>query len=149
MDKASIAGLTATLLHYLRGEALTKVPVWRMIATPLADIERRARHWMRAIGHGARVVDGRSMIGGGSLPEEGLPTKLLALPGEGVRVTEVAGRLRLGSPAIVGRIEHDALLLDPRTVRPDEDRALIAAINGTLDRSAVPSENSGPPTSDL
>jgi L-seryl-tRNA(Ser) seleniumtransferase len=149
MDKASIAGLTATLLHYLRGEALTKVPVWRMIATPLADIERRARHWMRAIGHGARVVDGRSMIGGGSLPEEGLPTKLLALPGEGVGVTEVAGRLRLGSPAIVGRIEHDALLLDPRTVRPDEDRALIAAINGTLDRSAVPSENSGPPASDL
>ena len=49
MDKASIAGLHATLLHYLRGEALAKVPVWRMIATPLAEIERRARRWARAI----------------------------------------------------------------------------------------------------
>src|SRR2546422_2821362 len=65
LDKASIAGLTATLHHYLRGEALNKVPVWRMIATPRAEIERRARRWARAIGHGARVLDGRSMIGGG------------------------------------------------------------------------------------
>jgi L-seryl-tRNA(Ser) seleniumtransferase len=128
MDKASIAGLATTLLHYLRGEALTKVPVWRMIATPLADIERRARRWARAIGYGARVVDGRSMIGGGSLPEESLPTKLVALPGDGAQASEVARRLRLGATPVVGRIEHGALLLDPRTVRPDEDRTLVPAV---------------------
>jgi L-seryl-tRNA(Ser) seleniumtransferase len=133
MDKASIAGLTATLLHYLRGEALAKVPVWRMIATPLSDIERRARRWTRALGHNARVVDGRSMIGGGSLPEESLPTKLVALSGEGTAVSEVARRLRLGSPPVVARIERDALLLDPRTVRPDEDRSLVAAVKTAIE----------------
>ncbi len=132
IDKASIAGLTATLLHYLRGEALEKIPVWRMIATPLPEIERRARRWARAIGAPATVVDGRSMIGGGSLPEESLPTKLLALPGEGAYLNELARVLRSGDPPVVGRIERNTLLFDPRTVRPDEDRALVAAL-----RSAV------------
>jgi L-seryl-tRNA(Ser) seleniumtransferase len=134
MDKASIAGLTATLLHYLRGEALTKVPVWRMIAMPLRDIDRRARRWARAVGHEAQVMDGRSMIGGGSLPEESLPSKLLAIAGEGAYVADLARRLRTGDPPVVARIEHDALLLDPRTVRPDEDRALVAALKAALEK---------------
>ena len=132
VDKASIAALTATLLHYLRGEALMKVPVWRMIATPLGEIERRARRWARAIGNGARVVDGRSMVGGGSLPEESLPTRFVALSGEGAQVTEVARRLRVGTTPVVGHIERDVLLLDPRTVGPDEDRDLIAAVKAAL-----------------
>jgi L-seryl-tRNA(Ser) seleniumtransferase len=146
MDKASIAALTATLHHYLRGEALAKVPVWRMIATPLAEIERRARRWWRALSPKPRVstrrspreqlahvVDGRSMIGGGSLPEESLPTKLLAIEGEGGYVAELSRRLRMGDPPILARIEHDALLLDPRTVRPDEDRALIVALKAAIE----------------
>jgi len=133
MDKASIAGLTATVHHYLRGEALSKVPVWRMIAAPHAEIERRARRWARAIGHSARVVDGRSMIGGGSLPEESLPTRLLALDGEGGYVAQIARRLRTGDPPVVARIERDSLLLDPRTVRPVDDRSLIAAVKEALE----------------
>ena len=133
MDKASIAGLTATLHHYLRGEALTKVPVWRMIATPLAEIERRARRWARAIGDSARVVDGRSMIGGGSLPEESLPTKLLAIAGEGGYVAEIARKMRTGDPPVLARIERDSLLLDPRTVRPNEDRSLLAVLRTALE----------------
>jgi L-seryl-tRNA(Ser) seleniumtransferase len=133
MDKASIAGLTATLLHYLRGEALSKVPVWRMITTPLPEIERRARRWSRAIGHGARVSDGRSMIGGGSLPEESLRTQLVAISGDGAYISELARRLRLGSPPVVARIERDTLLLDPRTVRPEDDRALVAAVKAALE----------------
>jgi L-seryl-tRNA(Ser) seleniumtransferase len=128
LDKATIAGLHATLLHYLRGEALTQIPVWRMIATPIAEIERRARRWKRAI-PGSKVIDGRSMIGGGSLPEESLPTKLLAISGD---VTELAHRLRTGDPPVVARIEDGALLLDPRTVQPREDRALLAAIKKAL-----------------
>ena len=133
MDKASIAGLTATVHHYLRGEALSKVPVWRMIAAPHAEIERRARRWARAISHSARVVDGRSMIGGGSLPEESLPTRLLALDGEGGYVAQIARRLRTGDPPVVARIERDSLLLDPRTVRPVDDRSLIAAVKEALE----------------
>src|SRR6202158_3317488 len=64
MVKASIAALHATLLHSLRGEALTHIPVWRMIALPLAEIEARARAWVGVV-PGSRVITGRSIIGGG------------------------------------------------------------------------------------
>lgn len=131
MDKASIAALHATLLHYLRGEALTHVPVWRMIAMPLAEIEARARTWAGRI-DGSRVVEGRSMVGGGSLPEESLPTKLLAIEGADARITESARRLRTGEPAVVARIEDGMLLLDPRTVFPSQDEALIEALSAAL-----------------
>ena len=132
MDKAGIAALHATLLHYLRGEALEKVPVWRMIATGLPEISRRARRMARALGPAARTLDGRSMVGGGSLPEESLPTKLVAIAGEGAYVSDLAKRLRAGAPAVVGRIEGDALLLDPRTVMPGEDEAVVGAVKVTL-----------------
>jgi L-seryl-tRNA(Ser) seleniumtransferase len=72
------------------------------------------------------------MVGGGSLPEESLPTKLLSLAGDGPRLTEVARRLRTGDPAVVARIEDDRLLLDPRTVRPDQDAALLKALKAAL-----------------
>jgi len=132
MDKGSIAGLTATLLHYLRGEALEKVPVWRIISTDVREIARRAGRLARAIGAPARVVDGRSMIGGGSLPEESLPTKVVAITGDGAWVSALAQRLRTGTPSVVGRIEHDTLLLDPRTIPPAEDRAVVRAVTVAL-----------------
>lgn len=128
MDKTSVAALQATLLHYLRGEALTHIPVWRMIAMPLAEIEARARAWAGVVS-GSKVVDGRSMIGGGSLPEESLPTKLLAVEGDGARLTQMARALRLGDPAVVARIEGGMLLLDPRTVDPAQDGAIVEALS--------------------
>jgi L-seryl-tRNA(Ser) seleniumtransferase len=132
LDKAAIAGLHATLLHYLRGEALEKVPVWRMIAMPVEEIERRARRLAKAIGAPARVADGRSMVGGGSLPEESLPTKLVSISGDGTDLSDLARRLRMGQPAVVARVERDALLLDPRTVRPSEDGELMAAVESAI-----------------
>ncbi|MGQ9573108.1 MAG: L-seryl-tRNA(Sec) selenium transferase [Dehalococcoidia bacterium] len=135
LDKASVAALAATLIHYVRGEALEKIPVWRMIAMPLATLERRARRWARAIGGAARIQHGRSMVGGGSLPEEGLPTRVIAIPAHGGKsVTELAQRLRLGQPPVIGRIEHDQLLLDPRTVAPEDDSALVEAVAAALGR---------------
>jgi L-seryl-tRNA(Ser) seleniumtransferase len=135
LDKASVAALAATAIHYVRDEGLEKIPVWRMIAMPLATIERRARRWARAIGPPARIVHGRSMIGGGSLPEEGLPTRVIAIPAHGGRsVTELAQRLRLGQPPVIGRIEHDQLLLDPRTVAPEDDSLLVEAVTAALGR---------------
>jgi L-seryl-tRNA(Ser) seleniumtransferase len=133
MDKGSIAGLAATAIHYVRGEALEKIPVWRMIAMPLPAIERRARRWARAIGAPARILHGRSMIGGGSLPEEGLPTRVVAIPAHGDRsVTDLAQRLRLRQPPVIGRVEHDQLLLDPRTVAPEDDSTLVEAVAAAL-----------------
>jgi L-seryl-tRNA(Ser) seleniumtransferase len=135
MDKGSIAALAATAIHYVRGEALEKVPVWRMIAMPLPAIERRARRWARAIGAPARILHGRSMIGGGSLPEEGLPTRVVAIPAHGGgSVTDLAQRLRLRQPPVIGRIEHDQLLLDPRTVDPEDDSTLVEAAAAALGR---------------
>jgi len=132
MDKASIAGLTVTLLHYLKGEALEKIPVWRMIATPLVEIRRRARRWAREIGAASSLQNGRSMVGGGSLPEESLPTVLVAITAAHVTAEELSRRLRLGSPPVVARIERDQLLLDPRTVDQREDAALVAAVRATI-----------------
>src|SRR5205823_11284294 len=78
LDKASIAGLAATLTLYLRGDAESKIPVWRMIGAPFEELDGRARA-IASRCPGAKVIDGRSMIGGGSLPDESLPTRLVAL----------------------------------------------------------------------
>ena len=137
MDKASIAGLAATLNHYLKDEAVERIPVWRMIATPRDAIARRARRWAHAVGGGAKVIDGHSVVGGGSLPDESLPTKLLALPETPDRSAEaLAGSLRTQDPPVVARIERDTLLLDPRTMHPREDRAVIEALRAALGADA-------------
>jgi L-seryl-tRNA(Ser) seleniumtransferase len=72
------------------------------------------------------------MVGGGSLPEESLSTKLVAIPGTGAALEALAKRLRLGDPPIIARIEDNRLLLDPRTVDPREDSALIRAVKAAL-----------------
>jgi L-seryl-tRNA(Ser) seleniumtransferase len=129
MDKASIAALNATLLHYVKGEAEREVPVWRMISTPIEQLDRRAKAWAAALGECASVVEGRTMVGGGSLPGESLPSRLVAVgAGGGARLEALARRLRVGEPAVVGRVEHHRLLLDPRTVDPRDDDALIGAV---------------------
>ncbi len=100
-----------------------------MISIPIGTLTRRARRWAKAAGEGATVVDGRSMVGGGSLPEESLPTKLVAIKGSESRSAEsLARRLREYDPPIVARIERDTLLLDPRTVHPREDKTVAAAL---------------------
>lgn len=128
MDKASIAALAATLEHYARGEAEEAVPVWRMITAPYATLRRRAGRWARACGGHASVERGRSMIGGGSLPGEGIDTALCAVAPPGGNATAFAAALRTGAPPVVGRIEHGRVLLDPRTVDPSDDRALEGAL---------------------
>jgi L-seryl-tRNA(Ser) seleniumtransferase len=130
VDKTRLAGLAATLLHYLRGEALAKVPVWRMIALPAEEIRRRAAMWNESLEGKARVIEGESLIGGGSLPGATLPTFLLAVgdPARPGMTQKMARRLRLYDPPVVGRISDNILLLDPRTVDPAEDGAVIEAL---------------------
>ncbi len=128
-DKLCLAGLQATLLHYLKEDATGQVPVWQMIAMPLAEIERRARRWRRVLrrnGVSAEIVDGRSTVGGGSLPGETLPTKLVALSVP--HPDRLAAALRAADPPVVARIEDDRLVLDPRTVLAEEERELLRVI---------------------
>ena len=129
-DKLCLAGLQATLLHYLKDEAPEQVPVWRMIAVPLAEIERRARRWrrnLRRAGVQAEIVDGESTVGGGSLPGETLPTKLVALAV--AHPDRLAAALRAADPPVVARIEDDRLVLDPRTVLVEEERELLRVVS--------------------
>jgi L-seryl-tRNA(Ser) seleniumtransferase len=125
LDKASIAGLAATLRIYLEGAAVEKIPVWCMIALPMEALDARAQTMASAIG-GASVIDGRSMIGGGSLPEESLPTRLVALETSRRRsATSIASRLR--EQRVIARLEDGRVLLDPRTIAPEDDHAVVRA----------------------
>jgi L-seryl-tRNA(Ser) seleniumtransferase len=130
IDKIRLAGLAATLLHYLKGEATEKIPVWRMIASPLKNIEERAGVWKKTLGDKARVVDGETMVGGGSLPGGTLPTRLVAIGSGGERKLSqrAARRLRAQETPVVGRIDNDILLLDPRSVLPEEDKIVVEAL---------------------
>jgi L-seryl-tRNA(Ser) seleniumtransferase len=127
IDKTRLAGLVATVTHYLKGEATTKIPVWRMIAAPLKDIESRADLWAQALGGSAKVIPGETMVGGGSLPGGSLPTKLLAISG-GKNIQAISRKLRQRDVPVIGRIDKDRLLLDPRTVLPEEDEIVVQAL---------------------
>jgi L-seryl-tRNA(Ser) seleniumtransferase len=128
-DKLCLVGLQETLLHYLREEAVEEIPVWRMIATPLSTISDRADRWRRVLqdaGVASRVVDGHSTVGGGSLPGETLPTRLVALPTE--HPDRLASALRGADPPVIGRIENGHLMLDPRTVQETDEQALLGSV---------------------
>jgi L-seryl-tRNA(Ser) seleniumtransferase len=132
-DKVTLAALSATLAHYERGEATARIPVWRAIAADPLALRARAEEWLRALGEaggGCEVREARSAVGGGSLPEVTLPTAVLALPA--VDADGLAERLRRADPPVVGRIEDGRVLLDPRTVMPGEDEAVVRAIRAAL-----------------
>jgi L-seryl-tRNA(Ser) seleniumtransferase len=129
VDKVTLAGLQATLLHYLKNEATKKIPIWVMITATRESLDARATKWaerLRASKLEAMVIDAESTVGGGSLPGETLPTRALAL-----NVTSpdaFAARLRANTPPIIARIEANRVVLDPRTVLPHEEDALLAGI---------------------
>jgi L-seryl-tRNA(Ser) seleniumtransferase len=116
-DKTCLAGITATLLHYLKDQAAREIPIWRMMSLTLEQIKVRAEAWREALGEG-EVILAESTVGGGSLPEECVPTFVLALtvksPDKFLR------KLRQATPPIIARLENDKILLDPRTVLQDE-----------------------------
>ncbi|MBU0704885.1 MAG: L-seryl-tRNA(Sec) selenium transferase, partial [Chloroflexi bacterium] len=128
-DKLCLAGLQATLLHYLKDEVTEHIPIWRMISMELDEIGQRARRWRRALrrsGATAEIVNGESTVGGGSLPGETLPTKLVAL--EVAHPDQLAAALRAANPPVIARIEEHRLVLDPRTVLPEEERELLRIV---------------------
>ena len=130
IDKLSLASLTATLAHYLKGEAEREVPVWRMISTSPDAIMERAHRWKLQLPGPYTVSETRSAIGGGSLPGETLPSWALMLDASNLPggADGVMRRLRQGRPPVVARVENESVLFDPRTVGPDEDAELLSAL---------------------
>ena len=128
-DKMALAGLSATLLHYLKGEAVQKIPIWQMISMDLKRIEARAKQWTRFM-KGARMILGESAIGGGSLPGERLPTWLVAL--QVSNPNQFLSQLRASHPPIIARVEDNLVLLDPRTVLPHQEGALLVELQNLL-----------------
>lgn len=126
IDKLDLAALSATLVHYLKEEAVEKIPVWHMIAMPISDIESRSNDLaasLRSSGFIVGVIDGRSTVGGGSLPGETLPTKLVALTVDSPNT--FLEKLRHADPPVIARIEDDRVVIDLRTV--DDATGLLKA----------------------
>lgn len=128
-DKVALAGLAATLLHYLTTEAELKVPVWQMISMTTDEAKRQAEKWQAALRRG-EVVDGVSTVGGGSLPGAELPTAILAFEME--KPDAFLARLRRARPAIVARVEDGRVMIDPRTVLPKQEGALLVELQNAL-----------------
>lgn len=126
-DKTCLAGITATLLHYLKDEAEREIPVWKMMSLSLEEVRSRAEAWRAALGQG-EVIPSESAVGGGSLPDECISTFVFALRVKSP--TTFLKQLRECLPPVIARVENDTILFDPRTVLDDEK--LLANLKSLL-----------------
>ena len=130
VDKLIYAALEATLLAYVRRDH-DAIPALRMMRLTKNEIGARAEKLaagMNAPKLKVEVVDGESILGGGSAPSSVLPTRLLALTCENLSADELASYLRGSEPPIIARVEEGRVLLDLRTVFPEQDAAVVAAL---------------------
>jgi L-seryl-tRNA(Ser) seleniumtransferase len=128
-DKVALAGITATLLHYLKDEAEREIPIWRMISMERKQVKTRVEAWRKALGQG-EVIESESTVGGGSLPGESMKTWVLAL--EVKSPDKFMAKLRASEPPVIARTENDRVLLDPRTVLLDQDETLVSNLKSLL-----------------
>jgi len=129
-DKACLAGVTATLLHYLKDEAEREIPILKMMSFTPKQIKGRVESWIRELGRG-EAVEGESTVGGGSLPGESFPTFLLSLTVESP--DRFLKRLRAQNPPVIARTANDKILLDPRTVLPEQEGALLVGLKNVFE----------------
>jgi L-seryl-tRNA(Ser) seleniumtransferase len=131
VDKMIYAALEATLQAYVRRDH-EAIPALRMMRLTKDEIGKRAEA-LAALVTAAKlkieILDGESIIGGGAAPSSVLPTRLLAVHCDGVSADELAARLRAANPPIVARVEEGRVRLDLRTVFPEQDAALAAALS--------------------
>jgi len=128
-DKLCLSALSATLLHYLKGEAERAIPIYQMLSRSTESLQAQAQSWQQQLGFGD-VLPGFSTVGGGSLPEETLPTWLLAL--EAKSPQKLLTALRACQPPIIARIQNDRVVLDPRTIQPEEEDVLLAGLQSVI-----------------
>src|ERR1700694_3175602 len=131
VDKLTYAALEATLLAYVKRDH-DAIPALRMMRLSKEEIGNRAEalrarfdpsQWRVA------MVEGESIIGGGAAPSAVLPTRLLALSCKDLSAEELAARLRPSDPPVIARVEDGQVLLDLRTVFPEQDGAIADVVN--------------------
>src|ERR1700686_4928379 len=136
VDKLTIAAMEATLRAYLRG-AWKEIPALRMMQINLEEISARTEAFYKTLASKiadadaeVEIVDGRSLVGGGSTPAQSLPTKVLRIASARHSASKLEIRLRSGASVapVIGRIEDDRLLIDLRTVFPEQEPALAETL---------------------
>lgn len=145
-DKLMLAAMEATLLEWRRaaGGLPLGIPFFAMLASDLPTLRRRAQALLARSGLPApfaSVVDSKAQVGSGSVPGLEFASVALALNAPGGRADALARRLRLGTPPVFPRVHEGRVLLDLRTIFPDED----AEVGGALARlaDAAPSATNG------
>jgi L-seryl-tRNA(Ser) seleniumtransferase len=152
VDKLTYAALESTLIAYVKRD-YNAIPALRMMQISKDDISRRAEGVLSRVVAGAltrpgeqgsptrgmseptcvaELIDGDSLVGGGSAPSAVLPTKLLAITCSGLSADELAARLRHSDPPVIARVEEDRVLLDLRTVFPDQDKVLTQVLAASV-----------------
>jgi L-seryl-tRNA(Ser) seleniumtransferase len=140
VDKLTTAALAATLGAYLRG-AVDEIPALRMIRMTLQEIKRRAEIFLRELTPELplgeveiEIKDGTSLAGGGSTPTQSLPTKIIRIASARYSASQLEQRLRRAPAGIsvIARVEDDRLILDLRTVFPEQETALLKTLSAAL-----------------
>ena len=129
-DKLTYAALEATLLAYVKGDH-DAIPALRMMRLSKEEIGTRAEalaQRVRSSRLSVEVLDGESVIGGGAAPSAVLPTRLLAITCTNIGADELGSRLRASDAPLIARVEDGRVLLDLRTVFPDQDEAVAQAL---------------------
>ena len=134
-DKFTLAALEATLALYREPNATEEIPVLRMLTQDVAQLRRSAEALHTAVGKDTEIVEGESEVGGGSFPGATLKTCLVRInPGTRQLTPDtVAARLRQGDPPIIARIADEHVVLDPRTIFPDQIELVARAVRAALD----------------
>jgi L-seryl-tRNA(Ser) seleniumtransferase len=131
VDKLTYAALEATLLAYVKRD-YDAIPTLRMMRLTNQEIGKRSESLAAQVPSSIlniEIIDGESVIGGGAAPSSMLPSRLLALSCSVLSADELAERLRASDPPIIARVEQGRVLLDLRTVFPDQDPLIAAALN--------------------
>jgi L-seryl-tRNA(Ser) seleniumtransferase len=131
VDKLTYAALEATLMAYVKHDH-DAIPTLRMMRISKQEIGRRAEAWVAQI-HSAKlkleVLDGESLVGGGAAPTAVLPTRLIALSHGDLSANDLCSRLRRSDPPVIVRVEEGRVLLDLRTVFPEQESQIAASLN--------------------
>jgi L-seryl-tRNA(Ser) seleniumtransferase len=138
LDKMTLAALEATLRLYLNEtRALEEVPGLRMLGTPLVELRKRAESLaekLKSVGglDFVSVSEDSAYVGGGSLPDQAMKTHVVELAAAGLGEQDLAHRLRMGDPAVIGRLQEGRLLLDLRTIMAGQEDLLVGAVKAAL-----------------